>query len=489
MGYVEGENRSQLIMFPESLDDYVEKNSLVCFIEEFVNGLDMNKLDFKYSTTKAVGRYPYSPSDLLKLYLYGYHNSIRSSRRLEKEALRNVELMWLMKKLTPDDKTIANFRKDNRKAMKKVFREFVLICRDLKLVGGELLGVDGSKFRAQNSKDCNFNEKKLEEKIARIDKQAESYLSLMDDNDKQESSEKKLSVNEMNAKIKELKERRALHQARLEQLEDSGESQLSITDPDSRLMKDKGRSDVCYNVQTVVDSKKKMIVEYNVTNKENDISFLYDMSKMAKESLELGDFNVLADKGYYNSSEIEKCVNDGITPFLPHHSFPGGKNGLPKPDYYKDKFTYISERNVYICPCGYELTYIGTEQRPEKMVHVYKCQGFKECAGCSDCTVAKSGRKVRRWIHEEILDEMEMRVSNNPAMMKKRKEICEHPFGTLKRGFGFGHFLMRGLEKTNAEMGLQALIYNMKRAVKELGYEILIDYLKSLRKQRYAGAL
>ena len=481
MYYVEGHSREQLIMFPESLDDYVVRNSLVCFIEEFVNGLDLVKLGFKYSTPTVLGRHSYSPGDLLKLYLYGYHNYIRSSRRLEKETQRNVEVMWLLRKLTPDDKTIANFRKDNRKAMKKVFREFVIICRDLGLISGEILGVDGSKFRAQNSKDNNFSAKKLREKIERIDKQTETYLSEMDNNDDGEPPEAKLSVEEMNNKIEELKGRREKHEANLQKLEESGESQLSLTDPESRLMKDKGRSDVCYNVQTVVDSKNKMIVEYDVTNHENDSNLLYEMSKSAKDSLGLKNPTILADSGYHDCNEIKKCVDDGMTVFLPHRSFPGGKNGLPLAGYHKEDFTYISERNVYVCPCGFELTYAGIEKRPDKLVKVYKCSDFKECSGCSNCTGSKTGRKVRRWIHEEILEEMADRVSNNPAMMKKRKEICEHPFGTLKRGFGFGHFLTRGKEKTNAEMGLSALVYNIKRAIKILGFEALIEHLKTLR--------
>lgn len=481
MRYVEGENRDQLIMFPESLNDYVQKNSLVCFIEEFANGLDLAGLGFKYAVPSVLGRRSYDPADMLKLYIYGYHNYIRSSRRLEKETRRNVEVMWLLKNLTPDDKTISNFRKDNRKKIKSVFREFNLICQELSLIKGKVLGVDGSKFRAQNSKDRNLNKKKLKDKLERIDRKVESYLEEMDRNDENEPDEPRISVDEMNRKIRQLKQRRKEHEEKLDKLNQSGQKQMSLTDPDSRLMKNKGRSEVCFNVQTVVDSKSKMIVEYEVTNEETDSRLLHRMAKQAKESLELEGFSVLADSGYHNGPGIKECIDNGITPFIPHRSFPGGRNGFPKDGYHKEDFRYDPRRDVYVCPCGYELNFQRKEKSRGKTNRIYKCDNFNECDGYCNCTASKKGRTVKRWVHENVLEDMAVRVSKNPALMKKRKEICEHPFGTLKRGFNSGYFLTRGLDKTNAEMGFSALTYNIKRAGNTIGYDRLIEGVRALR--------
>jgi transposase len=477
--YVRGEHRGQLVMFPESIDDYIREDSVVYFIDRFVDALDLVGLGFKKAVPGNLGRCPYDPADMLKLYIYGYFNRIRSSRRLEKESQRNLELIWLLKRLTPDDKTICNFRHDNRKVMKGVFREFVRMCDDLDLVGKEIVGIDGSKFRAQNGKDRNFNSKKLSDKLARIDKNIEHYLAEMDEVDRSEPCERAIKKEEIDRKIEEYKKRRKEYENHLEHLQTSGHSQLSTVDPDSRLMQNKGSSDVCFNVQTAVDSKKKLIVEYEVTNHGNDVNLLYDMAKKTKDSLDVKTLTVLADKGYFNSNEIKKCKDDNITTYVSEKTNPGGKGGVPTLDFTRDKFVYDVKRDCFVCPLGNDLFYRSSETRNGSRSYIYECRSFNDCGCRGSCSTSKkAGRKVKRWEDEEHMTDLRQRLESDPDMIKNRKQLCEHPFGTLKRGMGYDHFLMRGIEKTTAEMGLSCLVYNMKRAINELGVEVLVDYVR-----------
>jgi len=295
MAYIQGINRKQSIMFPEVVDDYIEENNPVQFIDVFVDSLDLNESGFKYSETKSTGRPPYNPGDMLKLYLYGYLNRVRSSRRLEKESGRNVELMWLLKKLKPDFKTIADFRKDNSKAMKKVCKEFTLICKRLELFGGEIVSIDGSKFKACNSKKRNFNEAKLKKRLREIDEKIEKYLAELEENDAKETIEKRPSKEEMRKKIEDFKKRKSEYLQLLGKLKKSKETQVSLTDPDSRAMVNNQRIEVCYNVQATVDKKNKLIIDHEVTNEVKDSNQLSKMSNRAKEILEVEKLEVLAD--------------------------------------------------------------------------------------------------------------------------------------------------------------------------------------------------
>jgi transposase len=475
MSYIEGVTRNQLILFPESIDDYIEEDNPIQFIDAFVDSLDLGELGFKYSLPEATGRPPYNPADMLKLYLYGYLNRVRSSRSLEKESHRNLELMWLLKKLTPDFKTIADFRKDNKKAIKRVCREFTLLCKRLDLFGGELVAIDGSKFKAVNSKKRNFNEAKLKKAIKEIDEKVDGYLAELEDNDKEEAYVSHPDAEDIRARVMMLKERGRKYRELLKELKDSGETQISLTDPDSRAMLNNQRVEVCYNVQTTVDSKHKLIIDHEVTNKATDHDQLSQMSKRAKEILGVDELEVLADKGYYDAKEIKECVDNGITPYIPEPANTAPKDvNIPEPGYRKDKFRYHDEEDIYVCPEGSKLTFRGMANHHGKMMRLYKSG---DCAGCNakgKCTINNKGRIIYRWEHEEILEDMRHRVKANGAKVKMRQWLSEHPFGTIKRSFNQGYMLLKGLEKVGAESSISVLAYNIKRVINIVGLKELV---------------
>lgn len=479
MAYIQGMDRKQTILFPESVDDYIEEDNPVQFVDVFVDSLDLRELRFKYSQPESTGRPPYNPADMLKLYLYGYLNRIRSSRNLEKETRRNVELMWLLKKLRPDFKTIADFRKDNKKAIKKVCREFTLLCKKIELFGGELIAIDSSKFKASNSKKHNFNQAKLKKRLKEIEEKIETYLNELDENDEKEIHLPRIDKEELKAKIKLLQERSKKYKKVMKKLKDSGQKQISLVDPDSRAMVNNQKIEICYNVQVTVDDKHKLILDHEVTNKGMDCNQLSKMSSRAKEILEVDELEVLADKGYYNALDIKECVDNGLTPYVPEtESRVPKKANIPSPEFYNTEFRYDKERDVYICPGGQELTGRSKFAIKGKMMKLYKS---KECVGCQlrcKCTKNKIGRVIYRWEHEDILEDMRRRVEENPGKMKKRQWLSEHPFGTIKRGFDQGYLLTRGIEKVGAEMSLSVLAYNIKRAINIIGVRKLITYLR-----------
>lgn len=483
MRHVEGIPRNQMVLFPECIDDYIDENNPVRFIDEFVDSLDLVKLGFQYAQPKATGRPPYHPRDMLKLYLYGYINRIRSSRWLEKETRRNLEVMWLMRKLTPDFKTIADFRKNNKEGIKKVCKAFILLCKDLGLFGCELVAIDGSKFKAVNAKKRNFNAKKLQRKIRDIEKKIEEYLEALDGQDKEEEEASSMDTREVQEKIEEYKKRREKYKKLLQDLEEAGESQISLTDPDARAMVNHQRIEVCYNVQFTVDHKHKLIVDYEVTQDREDSSHLSTMGKRAKEVLGVEKIEALADKGYYKTVEIKECVEHGIMPYIPEPASKVSKTiNIPRPSYQWDKFRYDKERDVYRCPEGKTLCYRGTIWHREKRMRVYRS---RECAGCKArglCTRNKRGRKILRWEHEEVLEAMRERVKKEKEKVEMRKCIIEHVFGTMKRNFNQGYFLTRGKESVSGEMALTVLAYNMKRVMNIVGPEGLREVMEAMKK-------
>jgi len=313
LSFIQGTPRSEVLLFPEAFDDYITDDNPVRFIEAFVDHLDLHALGFSRTTPSHTGRPAYSPADLLKLYIYGYINRTRSSRLLEKECSRNLELIWLMRKLRPDFKTIADFRKDNAEALKQVCREFTLLCKRLELFGGELVAIDGSKFKAQNSKRRNFTAKKLDESIKEVDAKIESYLGQLDEADQQEADVKAPTAEQLKEKIERLRTRKRDYEQMQQQLKESGEAQISLTDPDSRSMRVSQGTDVCYNVQTVVDDLHKLIVEHEVTNDPTDQAQLSRMAIRAKQTLGVDELEAVADKGYYDGAEVKKCEQAGIT--------------------------------------------------------------------------------------------------------------------------------------------------------------------------------
>jgi len=473
MSYIEGVARNQLILFPESIDDYIEEDNSVQFIEAFVDSLNLEELGFKYSLPEATGRPPYNPADMLKLYLYGYLNRVRSSRSLEKETHRNIELMWLLKKLTPDFKTIADFRKDNKKAIKKVCQEFTLLCKRLNLFGGELVAIDGSKFKAVNSKKRNFNEAKLKKAIKEIDEKVDGYLAELEDNDKEEAHVSRPDAEDIKTKVMMLKERGRKYRELLTELKDSGETQISLTDADSRAMLNNQKIEVCYNVQTTVDSKHKLIVDHKVTNEATDYGQLSQMSKRAKEILGVEELEVLADKGYYNGEEVKECIDNGIIPYIPK---PAGNKGVSPSEagYHKDRFRYDADEDIYICPAGSKLFFKGTTRYRGKVMRIYKGE---DCLGCcvrDKCIRNGKRRVIYRWEHENILEEMGERVQADKEKVRVRQWLSEHPFGTIKRSFNQGYMLLKGLEKVSAEASLSVLAYNIKRVINIVGLRELI---------------
>ncbi len=470
MKYIKGTDREQVILFPEVIDDYIREENPVRFIDAFIESLDLKDLGFKHAELNPTGRPPYNPSDLLKLYIYGYLNRVRSSRFLEKECKKNVEVMWLLKKLTPDFKTVSDFRKDNKDAIKKVFKEFIILCKKLDLFGGELVAIDGSKLKAVNSKKRNFNEASLQKKLKDIEAKIETYFEELENNDNREANVSSDDAKGLKKKIEILKDRKEKYQELLKKLKESGESQISLTDPDSRKMLSNQAMEICYNVQTTVDEKNKLIIDYEVSNENDDSSHLSEMSERAKQILEVDKLEVLADANYYEAEEIKKCVDNGITPYIPERNNEVRKD--INPSFYKSKFRYDKEKDIYICPAGNELRFSGTYSA--RMERLYRSDKCGNCQLRSKCTSNKRGRILTRWEHEDVLDDMRKRIKENKDKVKKRKELAEHPFGTIKRAFNQGYMLLKRLHKVGTEASLTMLAYDITRVINIVGVEKLM---------------
>jgi transposase len=476
MDHIQGTDRDQLTLFPEALDEYISQENPVRFIEAYVVSLDLKQLGFRHAVLQETGRPPYHPGDLLKLYLYGYLNRVRSSRQLEREAQRNVEVMWLLRRLAPDFKTIADFRRHNRQAIRNVSREFTLFCRQLELFSGDLVAIDGSKFKAVNRRDRNFTRKQLKRAIQKLDEDIDRYLDEMDQADAEEPEQKKLTAEELQEKIDEMKRRRAEAEKLEKKLDESGQSQISLTDPDSRMMPVSGgrRTDVCYNVQVSVDPKHKLIVDHEVTNAVTDRDLLSYMAKRVKDLLGVDDLEVLADKGYYHGKEVKACLEAGITPYIPKpETSASRKRGL----FTKGDFRYDPEQDCYWCPAGEKLTYRFQTTEKGRDIKYYASSACAQCAIKAQCTRSKDGRRITRWVDEGLLDEMERRVRGEPEKMKLRKSLAEHPFGTIKHHWDQAHFLTRKLPNVKVEMALTVLAYNIKRTIKIIGVQRMIEAL------------
>ena len=472
MGYISGESRNQIYLLPESVDDYIGEDNPVRFLDAFVGKLELGELGFQHAVPAEVGQPAYDPGDLLRLYLYGYLNRIRSSRRLEKEAARNLEVMWLIRKLRPDFKTIADFRKDNSGAIKRVCREFTLLCQQLDLFGGELVAIDGSKFQAVNSKGRNFSARKLKQVIEEIDAKIEAYLKHLDQRDVEEARVAVPRAAEMKEQLERWRERKQVYQNCQQQLQQSGEKQISLTDPDSRKMSMGHGSQIGYNVQVAVDAKHKLIVEHEVTNAVTDQGQLTPMAERAKRTLGVDRLEVLADMGYYDGAEVKKCEQQGIMAYIPKPlTSANTKLGL----FGKERFHYDTDKDVYVCPAGEELRYrFGTKEKG-RAIRYYSTSACGRCALKAQCTRNKRNRRITRWEYEDVLERMKQRVDQHPELMRQRKMIVEHPFGTIKRWMEQSYFLMRGKNKVSAEMSLTVLAYNLRRVITLIGVPPLIQ--------------
>jgi transposase len=475
MDFIRGVTRKQVILFPETVEDYITEDNPVRFIDAFVGSLNLTELGFQRAQPAETGRPAYDPADLLRLYLYGYLNRVRSSRMLEREAKVNLEVMWLLGKLTPDFKTIADFRRDNLAAIKAVCRQFTLLCQKLKLFGGELVALDGSKFKAVNNRRRNFNEGRLTKAIKALEEKIEGYLGSLDEADAADTDphEPPPSAAQLREKIKTLQQRKAKYQALRQGLQESGERQVSLTDPDARAMvMHHGSTEVGYNVQTVVDEQHQLIVEHEVTNDPTDHAHLAEMAVRAKATLGVAQLEVVADMGYYDGAEVKQCAAVGITTYIPKPlTSVNQKRGL----FTKQDFVYDPAKDCYLCPAGEELTYRYESFELNRQIRYY---ATAKCLGCplrAKCTTNQRGRRISRWVDEKLLEDMARRVRARPEVMRRRQQLSEPPFGTIKRAMGQGYFLMRGLNKVSAEMSLTVLSYNLKRVINIIGVPKLIE--------------
>ena len=465
-----GLDRSQTLLFPERLEDYIGAENPVRFLDAFVASLDLHALGFAKARCANTGRPPYDPAVLLKLYLYGYLHRVRSSRLLEAECQRNVEVLWLLGKLAPDFKTIADFRKDNLQPLKAVARQFTLLCRKLELFGGELLAIDGSKFTAVNARDQNFNADKLKELIARADARLAEYLEQLDAVDAADPDRVAHSQKELTQKIAVLQEKQDWHKELLGQL-DAEQKQISVTDPDTRKMPTAHGMIVGYNAQVAVDAKHKLIAAEDVTNEVADYQQLANVALEAKVNLELTRAEVVADAGYYNAAEVSRCLDHGLTPFVPKSDTSANTaRGL----YGKSQFKYDALKNEYVCPAGATLTYRFSTYELGRELQYYRAQGCKQCALKSRCTRNKANRTITREANEHLMEAMAQRMRQQPAKFKLRKTLAEHPFGTIKRWFGYTHFLLKGLAKVQCEWSLTTLTYNLKRVLNLVSFQKLM---------------
>src|SRR6202034_3088760 len=436
--FVEGTDRGQSTLFPECLEDWIDEDNPVRVIDVFVEELDLGDLGFGGVDPEATGRPSYHPSVLLKLYIYGYLNRVQSSRRLEHEAGRNVVVMWLTGRLVPDHKTIADFRKDNGSAIRKVCAHFIALCRAMGLLTQASVAIGGSKFKAVNNRDRNFARAKMERRMAQIEESVARYLQQLDTADRQEPSEAlKAKTSRLKEKIEKLKEQmQRLERLKVEMLA-SPDQQISLTDPDARSMATSGRGSgvVGYNVQIAVEAEHHLIVTHEVTNEGSDRSQLSPMAKQAKATLDVKNLDAVADRGYFNGEEILACEEAGITVTLPK---PMTSNSKAEGRFGKQDFRYVVEEDVYVCPAGERLTYYYTTEDKGSVVHRYVTNACGHCAIKQSCTKGKE-RRISRWEHEHIIDAVQRRLDEHPEKMRQRRETVEHPFGTIKARMGATH--------------------------------------------------
>ena len=476
--FIEGANREQSTLLPESLDEWIDDSNPVRAVDVFVDGLNLVKLGFDGVVPEATGRPSYHPSALLKLYIYGYLNRVQSSRRLEREAGRNLEVIWLLRRLTPDDKTIADFRKDNGGAIKKVCAQFVMLCRKMGLLNSASVAIDGSKFKAVNTRDKNFTRGKVERRRTQLEDSVARYLAQLDTADRQEPSEalaaKTAHLKEKLAKLGEEMAKLAAYEKHMLATPDQ---QISLTDPDSRSMATSGRGSgvVGYNVQVAVETEHHLIVTHEVTNSGSDRAQLANIASQAKDVLGVDKLEAIADRGYFSGEQILACDQSGIAVTLPKPMTSGIE---AKGRFGKQDFVYLSDEDVYRCPAGEKLKYYYTNEEKGQKLRRYWTNACRHCALKHRCTTGPQ-RRITRWEHEDVLEAVQKRLDENPQAMRQRRETVEHPFGTMKARMGATHFLMKRLPKVATEMALHVLAYNLTRVLNIVGVKPLIAAMRA----------
>jgi transposase len=475
--FVEGEDRSQVTLLPECLDDYVTEDNPVRVIDVFIDELDLTGLGFEGVAPADTGRPAYHPAVLLKIYVYGYLNRLQSSRRLERETQRNVELMWLTGRLAPDFKTIADFRKDNGKAIRSVCREFIVLCRRLDLFSEAIIAIDGSKFKAVNNRDKNFTDRKLKARMQQLEESITRYLAELDRADREPATVTEVRVAHLQDKVAAVRaQMRRLEQIG-EQMAKAPDGQISLTDPDARSMATSGRGTgvVGYNVQTAVDDKHHLIVAHEVTNVGHDRSQLSSMAKEARDAIGVEELTILADRGYFNGEEILECDQAGITALVPK---PQTSNNKAQGLFDKRDFHYVSADDEYQCPAGQRAIWRFTTVENGMTLHKYWSSACPKCPIKAQCTTSQY-RRIARWEHERVLEAMQDRLDQTPEASRLRRQTVEHPFGTLKAWMGSTHFLTKTLPRVSTEMSLHVLAYNLKRAMQIVGILPLMQAMRA----------
>ena len=480
MSFIKRVSRDQVLLLPDCLDDYVDENNKVRFIDEFVNGLDLRECGFIYPKERidGRGRPAYDPADLLKLFIYGYSYGIRSGRKLERSCKVNLEVIWLMGKLKPDFKTICDFRLSNRKAFKKVSAQFTLLCSKLKLISGDFIAVDGTSIKAVNNISKSWTKNKLNSALNKYEQEAEKYLKDLEELDKYPSPKKEDKQQKLkNSLVINQKLSQELTKIK-NQLEATGKESISFNDPESRPIKKGRKSTVGYNVQHAVDDKNYLIVAAEVTSQVNDLGSLYSTLKATSDVIEEGKgSNVLADKGYFSNEDIKACEDNGYTCYVPEQGDPMEGRGL----YGKDDFIYDKHNDSYICPAGKSLAKFQNKKRGSKQFWIYKTP--EACINCSlkaKCTTSKS-RSIQRWEHEYVLENVRKRMKAKPGVMKRRAAIVEHPFGTIKEHILTGGYNLTGKESVQAETSLAQLVYNLNRVLNIMKFSELMSLLKDIQ--------
>jgi transposase len=473
--YVVGQDRSQSTLFPEVLDEYIAEDNPVRVVDVFVDELDLGDLGFEGAEPEVTGRPAYHPGTLLKIYIYGYLNRIQSSRRLERETQRNVELIWLTGRLSPDFKTIADFRKDNGKAIRRVCREFVVLCRNLGLFSEALVAIDGSKFKAVNGRDRNFTEHKLKARMQQLEESVARYLADLDRADRDPSTMTEARVEHLKERVEIVREQMQRLRQIGEQMAQAPDNQVSLTDPDARSMATSARGSgvVGYNVQTVVDAKHHLIVTHEVTNQGTDRSQLASMGKQAHQVTGVNDLTALADRGYYKGEEILECEQAGINALVPKCHTSGN---LARGQFDKRDFHYLPEKNEYRCPAGERAIWRYSFEQDGMTQHRYWASACPRCPLKAQCTRGDY-RRLSRWEHKAVLEAMQARLEQMPEAARIRRQTAEHVFGTLKAWMGSTHFLMKRLPNVKTEMSLHVLAYDLKRAMQIFGVVPLIKII------------
>ena len=478
--FIEGEDRTQTVLLPTCLDDYIAEDNPVRAVDAFVEELDLKALGFSGADPAVTGRPAYHPAVLLKLYIYGYLNRVPSSRRLEREAQRNVELMWLTGRLAPDFKTIADFRRANGDGIRAVCRRFVQLCRELRLFTQAIVAIDSSKFKAVNSRDRNFTPNKVDRRQQQIEESIRRYLEALETADRTQPVEVEAKTERLREKIETLRGQMRRMDTIRAQLETTPDQQISETDPDARSMisQAKGTGVVGYNVQAAVDTKHHLIVTHEVTNEGNDRAQLSKVATVAKEEMGKTKMEAIADRGYFNSNEIKACTEAGITPLVPK---PMTSNARAEGRFSKLDFVYIAKDDEYLCPAGERAIFRFSREEGGLVVRKYWSSACPRCPLKAQCTTGDY-RRIARWEHERLLEAMQRRLDRRPDAMTLRRRTIEHVFGTLKHWMGSTHFLTRGLAHVGTEMSLYVLAYNLKRVIKLLGMP------KTLQAMRLLGA-